>query len=81
MSSGDSSTSAIVPELLTTCEAARLTGMGERTIWRHSRSGLAPAPIRIGGLIRYRRAELLDWIAGGCRPVTSSTPKRSGGAR
>lgn len=36
----------IVPELLTTAEAARLAGVGERTWWRWSRSGLgfADAP-------------------------------------
>ena len=59
----------IVPELLTTAEAARLCGIGERTLWRLSRSGMAPPPTKIGGSVRYRRREYLDWIAGGCRPV------------
>ncbi|HEY4759561.1 MAG TPA: helix-turn-helix domain-containing protein [Thermoguttaceae bacterium] len=60
----------IVPELLTTAEAARLLSMGERTLWRHSRSGAAPAPVKIGGtLVRYRRSELLDWIEAGCPPT------------
>ena len=66
-------TPSITPELLTTCKAADLTGIGERTLWRWSRSGLAPAPIKIGhGLrpaVRYSRQEILDWIAGGCRPT------------
>jgi excisionase family DNA binding protein len=56
----------IVPELLTTAQAARLLGLGERTFWRHSRSGTAPAPVTIGGTVRYRRAELLAWVADGC---------------
>jgi excisionase family DNA binding protein len=56
----------ILPELLTTAEAARLCNIGERTFWRHSRSGAAPAPVRIGGAVRYRRSELLAWIAAGC---------------
>jgi predicted DNA-binding transcriptional regulator AlpA len=60
----------IVPELLDTHQAARLVNCGERTLWRWSRSGIAPAPIKIGrGLraaVRYRRAELLEWIADGC---------------
>ena len=56
----------IVPELLTTAQAARLLGIGERTLWRHSRSGTAPAPVTIGGTVRYRRAELAAWIGAGC---------------
>lgn len=59
----------IVPELLTTSKAAKLAGIGERTLWRWSRSGLAPRPITIGyGLrpaVRYRHADLLAWIAAG----------------
>ena len=49
----------VVAELLTTREAARLCGLGERTFWRHSHSGAAPAPVRIGGSTRYRRPDLL----------------------
>lgn len=63
----------IIPELLTTAQAARLTGCGERTFWAWSRSGLSPAPVKIGlGLrpaARYRRRELMAWIEGGCNPV------------
>jgi predicted DNA-binding transcriptional regulator AlpA len=25
-----------------------------------------PAPVRLGGLVRWRRQELLDWLAAGC---------------
>jgi len=63
----------ITPELLTAAQAAKLAGCGQRTWWRWSRSGLAPAPIKIGlgtrPAVRYRRAELLQWIQGGCKPV------------
>ena len=44
----------ITPELLTTAEAARLVNVGERTLWRWSRAGIAPAPVHIGGAVRYR---------------------------
>ena len=64
----------IVSELLTTAEAARLLNIGERTLWRHSRSGAAPAPVTIGGAVRYRRSEILDRIAAGC-------PRVNGGAK
>ena len=60
----------ITPELLTTAEAARLAGVGERTLWSWSRSGISPAPVKIGvGLrpaVRYRRSEILAWIEAGC---------------
>jgi len=61
----------LTPELLTTKEAARLCGCGERSLWRWSRSGRAPAAVRIGGsaAVRYRRSELLQWISEGCPRV------------
>jgi predicted DNA-binding transcriptional regulator AlpA len=61
--------SGAVPELLTTSEAARLVNVGERTLWRWSRCGIAPPPLRIGGAVRYRRAEYLTWIRAGCPRV------------
>lgn len=63
-------TSNIIPELLTTRQAAALCGIGERTLWRWSRSGIAPAPVKIGrSAVRYRRDEYLQWIADGCPRV------------
>lgn len=63
----------IVPELLDTHDAAKLLAIGTRTLWRWSRSGICPPPIKIGrGLraaVRYRRADLLEWIADGCPRV------------
>ncbi len=69
MNGGNQSSETIVPVLLTTREAARLLGIGERTLWRHSRDGVAPAPRKIGGTVRYSRSEVLDWIARGCPRV------------
>ena len=61
------------PELLTTRQAAELCGIGERTLWGWSRSGLAPRPLQIGlgvrPAVRFSRQSLLEWIAGGCKPV------------
>ena len=58
------------PALLTTKEAARLLSIGERTLWRWSRSGRAPQPIKIGdGLrpaVRYSRDALLNWVEAEC---------------
>lgn len=60
-------------ELLTTAEVAKLVNAGERSVWRWSRSGAMPAPVRIGASVRYRRSEILAWLAEGC-------PREKGGA-
>ncbi len=74
-----SSRAAIVPELLTTAEAARLASVGERTWWRWTRCGLAPAPLKIGigprAAVRYRKADIIGWINGGCKPVDGRAAK------
>lgn len=36
------------------------------------KKGLMPQPIKIGGNVRFRRQEILDWIAAGC-PAVSET--------
>ena len=52
-----------LPELLTTKQAAELVNVGERSLWRWSRCGIAPAPIHLGcKVVRYRRSEILSWI-------------------
>ena len=56
-------------ELLTAAEAAEMAGVGKRSWWRFSSSGKAPAPVRIGRSVRWRRAEIADWIAAGCPRV------------
>ena len=59
-----------VPALLDSRHAAELLNCGERTLWRWSRSGVAPAPLKIGGgvrpAVRFSRDELLEWIRAGC---------------
>jgi predicted DNA-binding transcriptional regulator AlpA len=60
----------IVPVLLTIAEMAKLCGIGERSLWRLSRSGGAPRPVKIGSTtVRYRRDEYLAWIEAGCPRV------------
>ncbi len=65
----------ITPELLTTKQAAELLSIGERTLWRWSRSRISgcPSPIKIGigprPAVRFKRSELLAWIENGCKRV------------
>jgi len=56
----------IAAELLTAQQASSLISVGKRTWWRYVSSGKAPRPIRLAGAVRWRRAELMEWIEAGC---------------
>ncbi len=63
-------TPTITPELLPRPDAALLCGIGERTLTRWADEGRMPKGIKLSagrrGAIRWRRSELLAWIADGC---------------
>jgi len=70
----------IAPELLTAPQAAEYLNIGQRTLARWSSEGKAPAPIKLTpgrrGALRYRRADLTEWVAAGCPDL-----RTEGGAR
>jgi excisionase family DNA binding protein len=70
---GAGSAETAVPELMTTREVARMLSAGERSVWRWSRSGAMPAPLKLNpgrqGAVRFRRSEILAWIEAGCPRV------------
>lgn len=49
-------------------EAAALACIGLSTWHRLVARGAAPQPVRVGGAVRWRRADLERWIAAGCPP-------------
>lgn len=49
--------------------AALLGGCSPRHVFRLSDSGRMPPPLRLGALVRWRRTEVMDWIAAGCPPL------------
>jgi excisionase family DNA binding protein len=49
--------------LLTQGEAARLLRLSERTLERLRVSGSGPVYVKAGRLVRYREADLEEWIA------------------
>ena len=57
--------------LLTSKEAAKLLSIGEATLWRDSKAGKMPAPIKIGGATRWRVADLHAFVAN-----APTTPKK-----
>lgn len=60
-------------ELLTVGEAAAMCGVSARHLRRLADSGDFPQPVKLGRAVRFRRAELLAWIASGAQ-----SPRRSG---
>ena len=57
--------------LITAEEFGRLLGISERSIWRLNSAGHVPKPVRIGGSVRWRRNDVMDWIHAGCPTETS----------
>jgi len=54
------------PLLLSVREVAALLGVSTRTVYRLADDDRMPRGLRIGGVLRWRRAELDRWIASGC---------------
>jgi predicted DNA-binding transcriptional regulator AlpA len=68
------STSALSPTaaaaaLIDKPAAAALLGVSPRHIDRLRGRRAMPPPVRLGRLVRWSRAELIDWIAAGCPTV------------
>lgn len=52
--------------LITAEKLAELLGVSIRTLWRLRRSGKLPAPVRIGGCVRWRIETVQAWLDAGC---------------
>ena len=44
-------------------EVATMLATSTRTVWRWSAVGEIPAPVKIGGAVRWHRQDLLDFVA------------------
>lgn len=65
--------------LINSRQAAKLLGIGERTLWRMWNSGEMPKPIRIGQAVRFSHEELRAWVnAGGPPQKKWKWPERDG---
>lgn len=62
------------PALLDKRAVAALLDCSPRHVDRLADAGRMPAPVRIGALVRWRHAEILDWIAAGCPSTRRATP-------
>ena len=53
--------------LIKDVEVCRFAGIGRATFHRLRAAGkIGPQPVRLGRAVRYRRDEVLRWIAAGC---------------
>ena len=58
----------VAPLLLTAEQARTLCSLSKSAWYKALANGKIPSAVRIGGALRWRRDELLDWIAAGCPP-------------
>lgn len=54
-------------QLLDVRAVASLLGCSPRHVYRLADAGHMPAPVRLGALVRWRRAELAAWLDRGCQ--------------
>lgn len=47
-------------------QLAIILGISVRSVWRYHRAKRIPAPVRLCGTVRWRRAEIIQWINDGC---------------
>lgn len=45
---------------------AKRLGVSVRTLWRLRGAGKLPSPVRLGGAVRWRTADIEAWVAAGC---------------
>lgn len=60
------------PLLLTAAQVARLLQISLRTLWRLRSGRKLPLPVNLGSAVRWRREEVLEWVANGCQGMNDS---------
>ena len=54
--------------LLSVEEVAALLGCSPSHVWRLHASGKVPKPVKLGRLVRWRRAEIAAWVGANAPP-------------
>lgn len=76
----DQTVSSQTPLLLLSAQTlAQRLAVSVRTLWRLRSSGKLPEPIRLGGAVRWRTADVDAWVAAGCpdlQPQPTEAPSR-----
>ena len=58
-----------VSALMSVVDLAEHLQCSTRHVYRLSDSGKLPRPIKLGSLVRWRRAEVVEWVRAGCPAV------------
>lgn len=58
--------SRVAPIAISARELAGMLDVSLRQVWRLNASGKLPRPLRIGGSVRWNRAEIQQWFEAGC---------------
>jgi predicted DNA-binding transcriptional regulator AlpA len=66
-----------LPKLLTEADAGKLLGLSPATLRNMRTKGRGPAFIKVGGLVRYRHSDLVDWIESRVCHTTDGTRRSS----
>ncbi len=51
---------------LTIKEASAYCKISESNFYKLNRKGLVPKPVKIGTILRWRKSDLVAWVAAGC---------------
>lgn len=65
--------------ILNTAEAANYTRLGKPTLERLRVSGEGPVYVKLGGAVRYRKADLDEWVESRLTRSTSAAPSLMNG--
>jgi len=65
-------------KLLTAQAIGEILSLSKRQVFRLRSSGKIPMPVRIGGSVRWRLADIDEWIAAGCPDGRSFQITREG---
>jgi predicted DNA-binding transcriptional regulator AlpA len=55
-----------VPALMTVEQLAKIVQKSVRSVWRMRSKGEVPAPVNVGGGVRWRVDDVRRWIEEGC---------------
>jgi excisionase family DNA binding protein len=58
--------------MLTAADVADMLACSTKTVYRLVDRGAIPRPVRLGGMLRWHRPRLEQWIADGCPSDPSS---------